>query len=170
MRNKKTRIIAESGMLAAVSIVLLYIGSVIEILDLTGAFLAGVAVLIMRVRWGRSSSWSIYAVTSTLALLIVPNKIPVLLYVFYGGLYPLLKAEIELICRPWLEWIIKTVSVCLLYAAGVATAKFIFGLQDMDFGLTEWIMYPIAALVNAAADVTITVVLKQYGGAFSKKK
>ncbi len=170
MRNKKTRIIAESGMLAAVSIVLLYLGSVIEVLDLTGAFLAGVAVLIMRVRWGRSSGWTVYAVTSTLALLIVPNKIPVLLYIFYGGLYPLLKAEIELICKPWLEWTIKTASVCLLYAAGVATAKFLFGLEDMDFGLTEWIMYPITALVNAAADVTITVVLQQYGQAFSRKK
>ncbi len=170
MRKKQTRIIAESGMLAAVSIVLLYIGSVIEIFDLTGAFLAGVAVLIMRVRWGRSSGWTVYAVTSTLALLIVPSKIPVLLYVFYGGFYPLLKAEVELICKPWLEWTVKTLSVCVLYAAGVATAKFVFGIPDMDFGLTEWIMYPIAALVNFAADITITVVLKQYGGAFAWKK
>lgn len=157
-------------MLAAVSMVLLYIGSVIEIFDLTGAFVAGVAVLIMRIRWGRSPAWTVYSVTSILALLIVPNKIPVMLYVFYGGLYPLLKAEIEKLCRPWLEWLIKTAVVCVMYAAGVAVAKFVFGIEDMDFGLTEWIMYPIAAIVNAAADIVITMLMQQYAPIIAKKK
>ncbi len=168
--KKKTRIIAESGMLAAVSMVLLYIGSVLEIFDLTGAFLAGVTVLIMRIRWGRGPAWTVYTVTSVLAMLIVPHKVPVVLYVFYGGLYPLLKAEIERLCRPWLEWTIKTVSVCLLYVAGVAVAKFILGIPDMDFEITEWFMYPLVALVNAAADMVITVVMQQYAPVIARKK
>ncbi len=168
--KKKTRIVSESGMLAAVSMVFLYLGSVLEIFDLTGAFLAGVTVLVMRIRWGRGPAWTVYAVTSVLALLIVPNKLPVVLYVFYGGLYPLLKAEIELICIPWLEWIIKTVSVCALYAAGVAVAKFVLGIPDMDFELTEWIMYPLAAAVNAAADLVMSFMIQQYGPMVARKK
>ena len=104
---RKTRVIAENGLLAALSIIILLLGSLIEALDLSSAAIAGFAVLAVRIRWGRRSAIALYGVTSVLSMLMLPNKIPALLYVFYGGLYPILKAEIERLGSVLLQWVLK---------------------------------------------------------------
>ena len=115
---KKTRVIAENGLLAALSIIILLLGSLIEALDLSSAAIAGFAVLAVRARWGRNSAIGLYAVTAALSLMVLPNKIPALLYVFYGGLYPILKAEIERVGKVWLQWILKVGSVLVSFSLG----------------------------------------------------
>jgi len=165
---KKTRVIAENGLLAALSIIILLLGSLIEALDLSSAAIAGFAVLAVRARWGRNSAIGLYSVTSALSLMMLPNKIPALLYVFYGGLYPILKAEIERMGKIWLQWILKVGSVLVFFSLGLWVAMSLLGI---DAGFTVGAVLD-AGLVPVAvcADLAMTALLKQYAHIISRKK
>ena len=166
---KKTRIIAESGILAALSVIILLIGSLTEALDLSSAVLSGIAVLAMRVRWGRKGAIALYGTTSLLAFLLLPNKIPALLYIFYGGVYPLFKAEIEKIGKTALMWTLKLVCICGMYAAGLFTSKFLMGLDGLEFTNSPW-MYALVAAIAVSADVCMSMIIRQYGYVVARKK
>ena len=165
---RKTKVIAENGLLAALSIIILLLGSIIEALDLSSAAIAGFAVLAVRMRWGRNSAVALYAVTSVLSMVLLPNKIPALLYVFYGGLYPILKAEIERISKPWLQWVLKVLSVLVFFSIGLWVAMSLLGI---DAGFTVgWVLYAVLVPVSVCADIALTAIMKQYAHIINRKK
>ncbi len=165
---KKTRVIAENGLLAALSIIVLLLGSLIDVLDMSSAAIAGFAVLAVRIRWGRNSAVALYALTSVLSILLLPNKVPALLYVFYGGLYPVLKAEFERVRSRVLEWVLKVGSVLISFSIGLWVMMFLLGL---DAGFTVGPML-FAAMVPVAvcADLAMTVIIRQYANIINRKK
>ncbi len=162
--KKKTRIIAESGMLAALSTVILTLGSLIDVLDMTSAVLAGFCVLFMRMRHGRAGAIAVYIVSTTLALLLLPNKIPAVLYAFYGGLYPILKPEIERLHSRVLQWILKVGSVLLFFSLGLLVISFTVsgGLAAAGFTL-GWPLFVLLAVVAVVADIAISGIAKRFG-------
>lgn len=165
---RKTRVIAENGLLAALSVIILLLGSLIEALDMSSAVLAGFAVLAMRIRWGRKSAIALYAVTSVLAMMLLPNKVPVILYVFYGGLYPILKAEIERIGSTLLQWVLKVGSVLLFFSAGLWVAMSLLGV---DAGFTVGVaLYAVLVPVSVCADLAMSAIMRQYAHLISRKK
>ena len=70
--NKKTRNLAISGVLAALGVVILYIGSLIEIMDLTAVFVASFLVVIAILELKAPWHFLLWAVTSLLSLLLLP--------------------------------------------------------------------------------------------------
>ena len=93
-------------MLSALGVVLLYIGSLVEALDLSAAVLASLACIIAVIEYGKGAPWAIYGVTSVLSLILLPVKTPAAFYVIFFGFYPILKEKIER--RPrLLQWVIK---------------------------------------------------------------
>lgn len=165
---KKTRIIAESGMLSALSTVLLLLGSVIDVLDLSCAVLAGFCVLMMRIRHGRIGAAAVYFTSSALALLLLPNKVPAVLYVFYGGLYPLVKPEIERLKSRALQWVIKIAFALVSFSAALALMTFVLGI---DSGFTVGApLYILIAAVAVFADLGITGVSARLAGIAARKK
>ncbi len=165
---KKTRVIAENGLLAALSIIVLLLGSLIDVLDMSSAAIAGFAVLAARIRWGRNSAVALYALTSVLSMLLLPNKVPALLYVFYGGLYPILKAEFERIKNRVLEWVFKVGSVLLFFSIGLWVMMSLLGL---DAGFTVGpVLYAAMIPVAVCADLAMTVIMRQYAHVINRKK
>ena len=108
-------------MLSALSVVLLYLGSMIELLDLSMAVIASLACIIAVIEYGGSAPWAIYGVTSLLSLILLPNKTPAAVYALFFGFYPILKEKFEkrskILC-----WVLKEVvfNLCLV-AMGFAT-------------------------------------------------
>jgi hypothetical protein len=93
-------------MLSALGVVLLYIGSLVEALDLSAAVLASLACIIAVIEYGKGAPWAIYGVTSVLSLILLPVKTPAAFYAIFFGFYPILKEKIER--RPrLLQWVIK---------------------------------------------------------------
>lgn len=164
---RKTRVIAENGLLSALSIIILLLGTLIEALDMSSAALAGFAVLAMRIRWGRRSAIALYAVTSVLAILFVPGTSSIL-YVFYGGLYPILKAEIERLGSVVLQWILKVGSVAAFFSLGLWVAMSLLGIKT---GFTVgYVLYAVLVPVAVCADLALTVIMKQYAHLLIRKK
>ena len=82
--SKKTSLqvkyLTVSAMLSALGVVMLGLGAVIEVLDITVAVIASLLVTYAVIEIGGPYPWLIWIVTSIVALLILPLKTPVLFY------------------------------------------------------------------------------------------
>ena len=77
------------GLLAAVSVVLLMMGSLIPAALYACPILAAAALLPLREEFGRGAALTTYAAVSLLAVLLVPDKELALLYLFFAWYVPL---------------------------------------------------------------------------------
>ena len=82
-------------MLAALGVVMLWIGSVIEVMDASMAVLASLFCVFAVIEYGKSAPWLVFCVTSLLSLILLPQKLPAVLYALFFGYYPILKEKLE---------------------------------------------------------------------------
>ena len=133
-------------MLAALGVVFLAIGALIEVLDISMAVIASICVIIAVIEYGKGASWMVFGVTSLIAFIIVPSKLPVIFYALFFGFYPILKEILErrnkIIC-----WILKELifNVCL---AIILVIYFMLFFQNnlkipIDF---HWLVVSVIAL------------------------
>ena len=92
---RQTKKISIAALLSALSIVVLYIGSVFEVLDLSAAAIASIAIVFAQIELKNPYPYLIYAVVSLLALLLLPSKFSAMVYVCFGGIYPMVKELAE---------------------------------------------------------------------------
>ena len=104
-----TKKLATCAMLAALGVVMLYAGALIEIVDISMAVIASLLCVVAVIEYGGGAPWMIYGVTSVLSLLLLPNKTPAALYAFFFGVYPILKEKFEKKPRV-IAWIMKIVT------------------------------------------------------------
>ncbi len=84
-----------SGVMSGLGVTLLYIGSVFEVLDITLAALASFIIVFFVMEFSKLQAFAVFTVTGTLALLLLPNKFPAVMYFVFIGYYPILKAIAE---------------------------------------------------------------------------
>ena len=133
MKQKRVNRLALAAMLAALSVVFLYLTSVLP----TG----GLAL-------------------SALALLLAPEKTYVLWYVFALGLYGILKLPIEGVKLKALQWLLKlaVLAACLALLQLVYWAAFAAALPKWS----SPVLYLVLAAVFVVYDIGVTGVLRQY--------
>ena len=61
-------------MLAALGVVFLYIGSVVQVMDITMAVVASLCCTFAVIEFGGSYPWLVYAVTGVASLIVLPQK------------------------------------------------------------------------------------------------
>ena len=120
-RKKQTKYLVVSAMLCALGVVLMMLGSFIEVLDLSTAVLASLLCVWAVIEIGGAYPWLIWGVTSLLAFLLLPQKTPVVFYTLFAGYYPILKEKLERKFRPAIAIPIKLVifhaALLLIYGA-----------------------------------------------------
>lgn len=94
MKTRNTRI-AYTAMFSALGVVLLLIGSLFSMLDLTVAALASLLVALLVVEFGKGMALTAYALTAILALWLCPQKNVAVFYTFFFGAYPVWKSLCE---------------------------------------------------------------------------
>ena len=114
---KNTKRIALSGILAALSVAIVYIATVTDLFSLSGCLAAAVAVLFIKVEYGTGTALSVYAVVSVLLWLLLPDKSIAAIYTFAAGLYPIVKPYFERIKHAPLRWGCKLASYNAVLAA-----------------------------------------------------
>lgn len=105
---KKTKYITFSALMSALSVVILLLGSIIDVLDLTAVLITAVFLLIARHEMG---SWAlaIYFVTGLIAFLVLPNKLVSIEYAIIA-IYPMLKPLIDK-QSSIVKWLLKLVYI-----------------------------------------------------------
>lgn len=102
----------------ALVVVLLFIASIIDVLDYTVAALCGLIVTFVIVEFSAGYAAAVYAGGSILAILLVPNKINVILFVAFCGWYPFIKRYLERVKEPFgmlLKLVIFNAAVASIY-------------------------------------------------------
>lgn len=100
------RRMAICSMMAALSVVLMVLGAVLELGMYAAPLLAGLCFIPIGKKYGRKYHWMLYAVTSVLCLLLVPNMEENLMFVGLLGWYPILRPTLQKLPK-LLQWVVK---------------------------------------------------------------
>ena len=141
--------------MSALSVVILLLGSFLDVFDITAVVLASFLVLIAREEMGYRSL-AIYAVTGAIAILILPNKLVGIEYVIIA-IYPVIKPLIDKqsVSVKWMLKVVYDLAAALgivlvmkifmpdspLYWDAALTAGFILIFFLYDVLLFRFVMY-----------------------------
>lgn len=157
MRQNKSFHIALCGVLGAVSCVLLMGAGLFPLMDLSLAGAAGLVLLPIIAELGCKWAMSVYAVVCVLGVLLVPNKEPVVLFVFVLGYYPVLKFVIDKrIKNRAFGLVLKILAVnggvavsyfLMLQVLGLTYVKSDFATMSTGILIAVFVLYNVSALV-----------------------
>lgn len=160
MPMKKSKKIALCAILSAFSVLALFAGAVIDVLSMTMTAIASLFVVIVMIEVGNPYPYLVWGVTSALSMILLPNKLPAILYLLFGGIYPILKAQFERL-HPVISWILKLSVINTALLLIVTATKYIFYLNDSSIDFTV----PFLVLGNAALvlyDIALTKIVLLY--------
>ena len=167
-RSNRTKRVAVSGMMVALGVIILYMGSLIEVLDISMAAIASLLCIITVIEYGKLYALLVFGATAVLAMLLLPEKFTPSLYALLIGYYPILKEIIERIGKKSgkrafsaICWAIKIVffNAALLVVALVAV--YVLVLPESE----EWMEITLLLLGNAAFvlyDIALTRMISLY--------
>lgn len=164
--NKKIKSITFSGLTIALIVVLMFMASIVDVLDYTISAICGILVTFILVEFGTAPALSVYAGASILSLLLVPNKINAILFLAFCGWYPFVKRYLER-----LRGFVQLVSKLLVFNASLAVIYFITKAVLLIEGVTVWWLVALVLLANFTFllyDVLITRLIWLYVNKYRK--
>lgn len=170
-----TRKFTVASIMSALTIVCLFGSAYLPTGRIALLAITSMCVLVTVAESGVKLAWLQYVATSLLALLLIPFKFQVLIFVALLGYYPILKLHIEKINILWLEWLVKV----LFFNALLIVVYFIFKyflLQHISFGAifdivisNTWIVVLIAEIVFVVYDYLLSFFAHYYKEIISKR-
>ena len=139
----KTSTIALGGICLALTLVFVFIGSIVPGIELTMFAISSLFVAVMIMESGVRGGIILYAAAVLLGLILVPNKLAMIPYGFFFGYYGILKYFIEKLPKGLLQIIIKLAFFALVMCAGILAFK------ELLLGSISLPDYPTAILIIA---------------------
>ena len=160
-RSERTKKVALCAMLSALGVVVLYLGSLIEVLDISMAVIASLFAVMAVIEYGGLAPWAIYAATGILSVVLLPSKLPAVMYILFFGFYPIVKERIERIRRRIIGWILKEIvfNVCLVSLMLIARW---FMLDPEGMFVFEVIFFGLANVTFVIYDIALTRLISLY--------
>lgn len=156
-----TKRIAFTGILGALAVITVLFAALMPTGRLSLYSLSSfyVSIVIMEYRIG--SGWLFYAATALLGLIIVPDKIAVLPYLLFFGIYGIIKLYIERIRKLAVEFLLKLVyfniSIGLCY---ILAKEILFGEIKID--IPWWALIVVLELVFIIYDYVYSLFIQYY--------
>lgn len=144
----------------ALIVILLFLGSVIDILDYTVSAICGIIITFILIEFGTKFAVLSYFGASILGLILVPNKINAILFVAFCGWYPFIKRYLERL--PSLFCLISKFAVfnATLIPIFLITAAF-FPIENIR--ITEFVLlYAVCNVTFYLYDTLITKLIWLY--------
>ncbi len=164
--NMRTQIkqMTVGAMLCALGVVILALGSFVEVVDISAAAIASLLCVYAVIELGGIYPWMVWIVTSVVAALLLPQKTPVLFYALLAGYYPILKEKIERRTRGAIPWLLKG-CVFLVACGGIYLVSSLFLptlLEDFTSTLFLILFCALAAVVFFLYDICLTRLITFY--------
>ena len=168
MRNTKK--ITVSSILVALGAVIMAIGALFEVVDLTVCALASLIVVFVYIEIGSPYTWLVWVCTALVTFLIFPGKPIWLNYFVLFGIYPILKAYIERLPRPaWLPIKLAYINAVVWAMFFLMELIFLVPLFEGDILWLKIALYVLANVAFIAYDMFLTVSVRIYFGKFRQK-
>ena len=142
MRGQTSRV-ALSGVIAALSVVVLFLTGIVPAATVALPAVAGCLLIAVvaetNVHWGLI----VYAVVAVLALLLVPDREAVLLYIVFFGYYPSLFGVLSRVRNRVLSWMLKFLVFNTAIVIEGLSAVFLLHIPMDEMLPFGWISIPI---------------------------
>lgn len=161
----KSRYIAESGLLVALTIVILYSASIIPISTLSILTVASCLIPISIIRTSIKNTILVYVASSVLSFLLIPTNIA-LYYTLFFGVYGIIKYLIEKVKNIPLESLLKLVTFNVLLGIIYLITKSFLGILSTSLPL--WTLWLAAQIVFLIYDYALTLAISFFLNRFNK--
>lgn len=153
---KRAKRLALCSLFCALSVVILYLGSLIGVLDLSACALTCFLGVILVIEYGGFWPWLVYIATGVLALLLLPDKSCVLLYVTLAGAYPMVKQMLEKTHLPGaLVWVLKLLIFNVALAVVELVSFFVLNIEVEGIWL-EVALFVMGNVAFVLLDIVLT--------------
>ena len=155
-RSSESRKIALSGVFGSLAAVLMLMGGILPLATYVAPALAGILIVPVAIEFGIKTGYVLYAVIGLLSLFVVPDKEMSLIFVFFLGFYPLLKASIERMRSRAAQWAVKLAvfNACIVGMYGIILFLFPIGAVVEEF---ESMGIPFTGLLLLMGNVTFVI-------------
>ena len=145
--------IVVTGVLVALSVIILYLGCAIEVLDLTMSAIVSLLVVVIVIEMGYKYAWFAYVATAVLSLVLLPQKTPAIFYTCFMGFYPIIKSHVERFGSALVRWTIKLIAgnaalIAMFWLISIFVPDEFEGgwllVGTYALGLLAFIMYDVA--------------------------
>lgn len=160
---KKTKQMAFCAIMSALGVVILLLGSLIEIFDLCTVLISALLIFVVCEELGNGKALATYACSAVIAFLILPTKQVALEYIIFG-FYPVLRRILE--ARP------KAICLSLKALYMIASAVVTMALTRFFFTTGEnsplW-MEIATAVLGIACLILCDIVFKRFSRHYHQK-
>lgn len=147
--RKESRRMALCGMMVALGMTVMLMGSVIPLATFCCPVIASLALVPVLVEWGKKWSMAAYAAIALLSLMISPDKESALLFAFLGY-YPAVKPQLDRIKKTPLRIAAKLGIFNLAAAAMMLVIAFVLNMQAIVAEYAAMGTFGIAAFIVLA--------------------
>ncbi len=162
---KNTKRLAFASIMSALSVAIMYAGSIIEMLEMSAAALASICVLLVLVETGAKYAWLTYAVTGELSFILLPTKYIAVMFVGFLGFYPMAKAFFEKRFRGWRCLVLKILLLNVCVFLMLLAVRYVIA-EALWF---EIMVLVLANIVFVVYDYALTHLLRAYIFVWRKK-
>ena len=152
-------------MLSALAVAIMYIGAMLEVLDLSTAALASICVMLILTELGMKYAFLSYACIGVLSFLLLPTKYAAIMFIGFLGFYPMAKAFFERKFRGWLCLVLKFALLNVCIFAMLLIVRYVM-TEALWF---EIMVLVIANIVFVVYDYALTHLLRAYIFVWRKK-
>lgn len=163
MKKHHTKQLALSGIFAGLGVVLLLLGALLQVLDLSAAAIVSLLIVVAVIELSPAYPVLIYLVTGLLALLLLPDKLTAIVYLLITGYYPIAKLYLERLPQV-LAWLAKLVVFLLALSATLGVGVWLLSV-DLSFagtklaGFGAWVvtgLYLVGGVVFVLFDILLS--------------
>jgi len=169
---KKTRYTTISGMVSALSVVIMLLTNIMPSMMYVIPIITGAIVFAVNEIIGKKWALGVFFVTSFISFILLTDKEAALNYTLFFGYYPLLKPLYEKLPKV-LSWGVKVLTFNVALVAIGLIVTFIFKLPFLDEDMGKFTIPIFAVLFNAVFvmyDIMFTVFKTRLTPLFMKLK
>lgn len=159
--SMNTRKVALSGILGALAVICLLLATVLPTNRLSFYALSSFFIAIATIENGIKAGWLFYAATSLLALIIVPEKLGLVPYVIFFGIYGLVKYYIEKLDKLVIEYVLKYVYFNICVGITLISVSKLFGFS-LTAEIPWWLIIAALEIVFFIYDFVYTLFINYY--------
>lgn len=151
--NIKTKNLTLCAMMAALSVVFMFIGTVFPSGRMGFMAIAALFTVAVVIQSGYVPAVMVYVVSSILGFLILPDKAPIAFYGLFFGYYPIVKSVAEKLKASVLSWGLKLIvfnaalTVMFVFFKELLMLRFFDKLSGVVLGIVIYIAFNIIFVV-----------------------
>jgi hypothetical protein len=165
--NSISKKISLSGIMLAFVTVVLFAATTLPTSRLSLYALSSFLVSIIIIEFGVKSGWIFFIASSILTLIIIPDKLGLLPYAFFFGIYGIVKFHIEKLNNLIIEYFLKIVFFNICMFSGLFLIKeFLFSNLEIKFPI--WVIIVAFEIIFIIYDYVYTLFIHYYNEKLKK--